>query len=1260
MNFMDDFIVNKIERTFLKKKKRLELHGMITVQLPKEIKCLSFLEELSISDIEIEPTVIVPEDPILRFIARLKGQLKPINGYQLGNIVYLKNLLKLKISGVLLRDISPLRKLRKLESIELHSTVLRDIAPLKGLCRLRKLNLASTRVSDITPITNLRELLYLNLSETDVSDLSAILSLTKLVALNLSASKTIDISSLTNLTQLEILNLSKCKINDISPISTLRNLTTISLHYLRVTSLEFIRDLHLVAYLDIRTTLVRSLEPISNLPLLSTLRLSNCAITDLSPLSALKSLSFLDLSYTLVREFSPLSQINSLEHLDAEGTMISDLSINDLPRRLKKLSLKKTKIKNISALSNLSCLEEINLSYTNITDLSPLSGLSNLRKIDITSTKVVDLRPIELLIRKGLAIEIKGCFLVNPPIEIAHAGTSAILSFWDEIALAGQSSQKEIKLFLVGNATAGKSSIAHALSMGVFTPGILSTVGGNLGIQWFPSKTNYTVNIWDFGGQEYFHATYRMLMNDEAIYMVVCDPLFDSNRLQLTPIRYFDKSEVIEEYLEHFHHNYWLETITAMAPRSKILFVWTKMGDEKRASAYEKLCQADPIPGGILQYHNDLHKTFFESKDPWIENWNSLKANLVAEVHGKLEGQVIVKYWPIVREAIKELSKKTLRISLSEFNAICNTSGGSRDIGNIVIYLRDMCGAILLFEDHAVLKDVVFINTHKLNELIYAILNHKVKLAGGRFSHSEAEEQVLAALAEISDTGVAVDEAARFTNHIIEVMKLLEVIFEITPGSCEYVAPQYLPREVPELLKKEKRRAKLDPAFWIRFKTYIPRHIIPRYIALKGIDAKQETWWKFGILYEEGPTATALVQVDYSSRVLAISIHDPKRHQAELNAIFQLLKLLIENDKALEVSLDGEVWVDFERLKEAMETMAPLARTVDGHRVSVERFRMFSSNKLAKDQYIFAESKNYDSMKHIYISYAKEDLAYLKDLEKCLEIFRQTGEFSSWSRKHILPGDRTLEVIETELSKADVVIMLVSADYISAKENDEARFEYEKVVKLGYAGKCLIIPVLLKSYHRWDKLPIGIYPAALGGRPLDQEPNKDQAWSEIMEWIEKILETREKIVERSPELGSDRESRDLLIKIASGVDQILVSQVRMEGNITVLLDLTKENLTEIKTVQEFVDGGAFSEDQMVEAIQVIESLITVHINDLGAEVKAEIAKLKAADFDVKKRLKWTIPLIPFVLRYEMDWNDNSKTKKGWSLWDDLRKGKLTL
>ena len=119
----------------------------------------------------------------------------------------------------------------------------------------------------------------------------------------------------------------------------------------------------------------------------------------------------------------------------------------------------------------------------------------------------------------------------------------------------------EIKLLLVGEERAGKSSLANALTDPdyVFTEK-KSTEGIDISRWDIPSaeiklSKDFRVNVWDFGGQEIYHATHQFFLTKRSLYFFVTEARKD---------------------LRQDDCYYWLNVIDSLGDRSPVVLVLNK------------------------------------------------------------------------------------------------------------------------------------------------------------------------------------------------------------------------------------------------------------------------------------------------------------------------------------------------------------------------------------------------------------------------------------------------------------------------------------------------------------------------------------------------------------------------------------------------------------------------------------------------------------------------------------------------------------
>jgi hypothetical protein len=189
-----------------------------------------------------------------------------------------------------LKDISPLGKLKALESLDLSLCfALTDISMLAESASLRRLELRGCGVSDLLALSENPGLTYLGLAGTRVEDLWPLVTVTALDTLNLGSCRNVsDLAPLAYLENLKELNLAGCaRVTDISPLRTLEKLESLDLSNCgKVSSIEPLGDLRNLRKLNLsRCAWISDLTPLGSLTHLRTLQIRGCPVlTDIEPI----------------------------------------------------------------------------------------------------------------------------------------------------------------------------------------------------------------------------------------------------------------------------------------------------------------------------------------------------------------------------------------------------------------------------------------------------------------------------------------------------------------------------------------------------------------------------------------------------------------------------------------------------------------------------------------------------------------------------------------------------------------------------------------------------------------------------------------------------------------------------------------------------------------------------------------------------------------------------------------------------------------
>lgn len=110
--------------------------------------------------------------------------------------------------------------------------------------------------------------------------------------------------------------------------------------------------------------------------------------------------------------------------------------------------------------------------------------------------------------------------------------------------------------------------------------------------------------------------------------------------------------------------------------------------------------------------------------------------------------------------------------------------------------------------------------------------------------------------------------------------------------------------------------------------------------------------------------------------------------------------------------------------------------------------------------------------KKVFISYSHEDLYYREQAQKYLVNLDKQGLIEIWHDKAIEPGKKWDDEIKTKLNEADIVIILVSQDFIASAYSQKT----EMSLALGNvaSGKTTIIPFLIDycDWNDWEVIPL--------------------------------------------------------------------------------------------------------------------------------------------------------------------------------------------
>ncbi len=140
----------------------------------------------------------------------------------------------------------------------------------------------------------------------------------------------------------------------------------------------------------------------------------------------------------------------------------------------------------------------------------------------------------------------------------------------------------------------------------------------------------------------------------------------------------------------------------------------------------------------------------------------------------------------------------------------------------------------------------------------------------------------------------------------------------------------------------------------------------------------------------------------------------------------------------------------------------------------------------------------------VFISYAHEDQALLKELEKHLATLRRQNIIASWYDGAITPGEEWKPQIMEHLNSAQIILLLVSADFINS--DFCYGIEMEQALARQDADQARVIPIILRPVD-WNAAPFAKLQALpSGGKPVTRWPTHDDAFLDVVQGIRKAID----------------------------------------------------------------------------------------------------------------------------------------------------------
>jgi internalin A len=819
----------------------LDLAGLGLEELPPEIGKCTQLETLVLG--KVDGWEWVGDKPTPKLITNQLSALPE-------ELRSLKNLRSIDLSGNPFGKIPELLlEMKQLESLNLISIGLTEIPEaISQLSQLTILDLDNNQISFIPEVIGqLSQLIGLLLYNNQISVIpDAIAQLSQLTTLNLYNNQISVIpNAIGKLSNLTSLNLSDNQITEIpDAIAQLSNLRQLDLWHNQITSLpEAIGQLFNLTQLSLSDNQITSLpEAIGQLFNLTQLHLDNNQITVIP--EAIGLLSNLTQLYLFKNQITcipdAIGKLFNLTRLSLWNNQISSIpkAIGQLSN-LTDLELGGNLITQISeAICQLSNLRQLHLSGNQITQIpEAIAQLSNLTELHLSYNQIEKIPECLETLPKLEKLDLRCNPLPISPEVLGPAnwredpGTpAAIFNYLRQLRSGKVLPLNEAKVLLVGQGSVGKTSLINRLTHNQYNPNQPQTDGLNI-TNWQITVNTKPVklNVWDFGGQEIYHATHQFFLTKRSLYLLVsnCRTSEDENRLE-----------------------YWLKLIESFGDASPVILVGNK-------------CDEQPL---------DLNRKALRDKYPNIKaiietscqsgtGIDELRSAIHTEISQLKEVYDLLPLsWFQVKQRLENLDKDF--ISISEYATICATENilAETDQTQLIGLLHNL-GIVLNFREHPILQSTNILNPHWVTEGIYALLSDdalKVKTKG------------ILTYADLSRILDSTKYPSHRYNCLTELMGEFQLCFPLshcTPRT--FLIPGILPKEQPENTKLEGETLEFQYHYRI-----LPDSILSRFIVLMHEKIHNSTHWRTGVMleYTEGAEVYNIARIKSDPEDEKISI----------------------------------------------------------------------------------------------------------------------------------------------------------------------------------------------------------------------------------------------------------------------------------------------------------------------------------------------------------------------------------------------------
>lgn len=375
----------------------------------------------------------------------------------------------------------------------------------------------------------------------------------------------------------------------------------------------------------------------------------------------------------------------------------------------------------------------------------------------------------------------------------------------------------EGKIIIVGEGGVGKTSLIRRLVDTQFNSSLPLTQGINI-TKWEIKEGNkhFSLDLWDFGGQEIYHSTHQFFLSKRAIYIYVWNARTDDD-------------------LNTF--NYWLNLISLFGEDSPILVVQSKIDERQKEINKRAIKEKFPSINSFYKVSSKSNIGIDKLKESIIDLVSQLDFTNV-EIPDK---------WRKIKNELKELSHQKNFLSLKNYFEICqNENVEEKNAYYLSSYLSDL-GVILHFQNHAILKNIIFTNPNWVTNSIYKLID----------SHFIIENRGKFNIKDLNDIWDEYDKSLHI--QLIELGKVFEIFFQLNSNQ-DYLIPALLPVSAPEYKWENDNEIIFKYSY-----EFMPKGILDRFIVRYNELIYNNIFWRKGVIITSLKSTSIIQEYTYEN-----------------------------------------------------------------------------------------------------------------------------------------------------------------------------------------------------------------------------------------------------------------------------------------------------------------------------------------------------------------------------------------------------------